>query len=407
MQFHSCISDEEVSDDAVEQVIESAREATGGQVDAAFIFFTAHHRPEAERIVEQIWLELDPQCAIGCSAESVLGDRREIEQSPGLALLVGSLPGVRMHPFHIAGTSAWREIIEDAEELKDRIGIGAETRAILAFGDPFTTPLDPLLAALDAAAPGLPLIGGMASSGRTPGENYLVRNDEVFTEGLVGMTLSGPIQVDTVVSQGCRPIGQPLVVTRAHENVIEQLGGRPAVQVLREVLTALPEHEQPLIQKGLLIGRAISEYRDRFGRGDFLVRNVIGIDEENDAITLADYVRTGQTIQFHVRDAETADEDLRLLLEPQKGKSPAAGALLFSCNGRGTRAFRSAESRHQRNPPNIAPNTRRRILRGRRTRPDRWEKLYSWTYRELCVFPLQTLNVLNTVFCASGSSKRE
>ncbi len=340
MRFHSCISDEENTDDAVEQVIDAARVATDDQVDAAFIFFTSHHRDEAERIVEELWLELDPQCAVGCSVEGVIGEEMEIERKPGLALLVGNLPGVRLHPFRVAGASAWRQVIEDAEELRDRIGIGGETRAVIGFGDPFTTPLDPFLAALDSAAPGVPLVGGMASAGRSPGQNRLVRNDEVFEDGFVGLTLSGPIEVQTIVSQGCRPVGKPFVVTKAKENVIEQLGGRPAMQALRDVVTELSPEDQALLQSGLMIGRAVSEYRESFGRGDFLVRNVIGVDDEAGTVTVADFVRPGQTVQFHVRDAASADEDLRLLLEAHASGPGAAGGLLFSCNGRGVRMFK-------------------------------------------------------------------
>lgn len=339
MKFHSCISDEEDTDDALDRVIEAAQDASDGQVDAAFVFFTSHHAHEADRIVEQLWLELDPQCAVGCSAEGVIGEDREVERAPGIALLVGTLPGVRLHPFRIAGSSNWRDVIEDGDELRSRIGIGAETRAVIALGDPFTTPLDPFFAALDAAAPGLPMIGGMASGGRSPGSNSLVRNDEVFGEGMVGMSLSGPIEVETIVSQGCRPIGRPFVITKARENLIEQLGGRPAMAALRDVVGELPSRDQSLLQNGLMIGRAISEYRENFGRGDFLVRNVIGVDEENGTITAADFVRTGQTVQFHVRDAATADEDLSMMLQAQCAAGQAAGGLLFSCNGRGTRMF--------------------------------------------------------------------
>ncbi|HET6251754.1 MAG TPA: FIST N-terminal domain-containing protein [Tepidisphaeraceae bacterium] len=338
MQFHSFINDEGNTDDAVEQIVDAAKEADHA-IDAAFVFFTERHRDDADRIVERIWLELDPQCLIGCSAEGVIGELREIERQPGISLLVGSLPGVRLHPFRLAGQSAWREVIEDGDELRDRVGIGKETAAVIAFGDPFTTPLDQFMAALDSAAPGLPLIGGMASSGRSPGMNRLARNDEVFDEGLVGVSLSGPIEVATVVSQGCRPVGKPFVVTRGHDNVIEQLGGRAAMGVLRDVVGGLSEADQALLQQGLMIGRAISEYREQFGRGDFLVRNVIGVDEENGSIAAADYVKTGQTVQFHIRDATTADEDLRLMLEAQDAARPAAGGLLFSCNGRGTRIF--------------------------------------------------------------------
>jgi small ligand-binding sensory domain FIST len=178
----------------------------------------------------------------------------------------------------------------------------------------------------------------MASAARQPGQNVLFRNDEVLEEGMVGVAIGGPVTVETIVSQGCRPIGNPMIVTRSHENVIEQLGGKPALQVLQESVNSISPADRDLLEHGLLIGRAISEYREKFTRGDFLVRNVVGVEQDSGAIAMADYIKTGQTVQFHVRDAASADEDLSLLLQNRKMASPT-GALLFSCNGRGTRLF--------------------------------------------------------------------
>ena len=342
MRFHSGISDQEATDDAVADLIDHAHDALGDAIDVATVFFTEHHREDIEAVIERLWLELDPQCMIGCSGEGVIGGSREIERAPGMSLLVGSLPDVRIQPFHIASESDWRECLSEAQSLREMLGIGPETRGLIAFGDPFTTPLSQLLPMLDRDAPGVPLIGGMASSARRPGQNMLVRNDEVYTQGMVGLSLSGPLKIATVVSQGCRPIGQHMIVTRSHENVIEQLGGKPAMEVLRGVVSELPAGDQHLLQNGLFVGQAISEYREQFGRGDYLVRNVIGVDEEGGSVSIADYVKTGQTVQFHVRDAQTADEDLKIMLETQKALGPAAGGLLFSCNGRGLRMFDQA-----------------------------------------------------------------
>lgn len=342
MRFHSGISDQEATDDAVADLIDQAHDALGDAIDVATIFFTEHHREDIEAVIERLWLELDPQCMIGCSGEGVIGGSREIERAPGMSLLVGSLPDVRIQSFHIASESDWRECLSEAQSLREMLGIGPETRGLIAFGDPFTTPLSQLLPMLDRDAPGVPLIGGMASSARRPGQNMLVRNDEVYTQGMVGLSLSGPLKIATVVSQGCRPIGQHMIVTRSHENVIEQLGGKPAMEVLRGVVSELPPGDQHLLQNGLFVGQAISEYREQFGRGDYLVRNVIGVDEEGGSVSIADYVKTGQTVQFHVRDAQTADEDLKIMLETQKALGPAAGGLLFSCNGRGLRMFDQA-----------------------------------------------------------------
>jgi small ligand-binding sensory domain FIST len=339
LRFHCAISDDQSSDDAARRVIEETQAKPDAKTDLAFLFFTAHHRDAAPRIVERLWLELDPQCLVGCCAEGVIGADREIEREPGIALLTASAPGVRLHPFHIAGEDAWRDLLGDGQALRERFGASDQTRALIAFGDPFTTPLQQLFRAVEDELPGLPIIGGMASAARQPGQNILVRNDEIYDEGMVGVSISGPIVVQTIVSQGCKPIGSPMIITRSHDNIIEQLGGKPPLQVLREIVTSMPEDEQQLLQNGLMLGQAMSEYRETFGHGDFVVRNVIDIDEASGAVAVADYVKTGQTVQFHVRDAQTADEDLKMMLESQRVADPAAGALLFSCNGRGLNMF--------------------------------------------------------------------
>lgn len=338
MRFSCSVSDNESPEEAVAEVIDDAQRTTGGEVDAVFAFFTGAYRDAAEEMLARLWLELDPQALIGCSGEGVIGGEREIERSPGIAVLTMAAPGVRFHPFHVGGRSEWRGILNDEERLRERVGLGPETRVVVGLADPFTTPVDALMTCLDRHAPGLPLVGGVASAARQPGENVLFRNDEMFDQGMVGMALSGAVEVETIVSQGCRPIGSPMVITRSHDNVIEQLGGRPALRALQDAVETMPDRDRELLENGLLVGRAITEYRETFGRGDFLVRNVVGVEQDNGAIALADYVKTGQTVQFHVRDAASADEDLRLMLKGRRMASPAGG-LLFSCNGRGVRMF--------------------------------------------------------------------
>jgi small ligand-binding sensory domain FIST len=207
--------------------------------------------------------------------------------------------------------------------------------------DPFSFPTDPFLKRLSEATAGMQVIGGMASGSNAPGQNRLVLDGEAFSEGAVAVVVGGPLTVRTVVSQGCRPIGRTVIVTKVERNVIRELGRRPALEVLREVFEELPEEDQERVQQGLHIGRVINEYQEKFRRGDFLVRNVIGADEAG-GIAISDVVRVGQTVQFHVRDADTADEDLRSLLIHERRARPGArigGALLFTCNGRGSRLF--------------------------------------------------------------------
>jgi small ligand-binding sensory domain FIST len=181
----------------------------------------------------------------------------------------------------------------------------------------------------------------MASGIPGAGQCRLLHAGGVADQGAVGLLLQGPIGLRSIVSQGCRPIGRHMIITRAEDNIIFELGGRPPLEQLKELWQTLTPEEQGLFQQGLHVGRVISEYRGDFQRGDFLVRNVLGLDRATGALAITDRVRVGQTVQFHVRDAQTADEDLHALLQLDLNahdKRPA-GALVFSCNGRGTRLF--------------------------------------------------------------------
>lgn len=338
MLFHSQITDREETAAAAEQLVEEVGRAIPSP-DLLLLFFTAGHAVNVVPLVKRLHEGLSPQCMLGVSGEGVIGADREIERAPGIALLAAKLPGVRLHPFHVA-KDEWADVILDGDSLRRQLAYGDETRALIGLGDPFTTPVRQLLGALNEHVPNLPLVGGMASAARRPGDNMLVFNEHVVDEGFLGLTLHGAIDVETVVSQGCRPIGQHMVVTKAKENRIEQLGGRPALEALHQTITTMPEGEQQLLRNGLFVGTVINEYRDRFGHGDFLVRNVMSVDQASGALAVTDFVRVGQTVQFHVRDAQTADEDLCLMLESQTaGEVAPAGGLLFSCNGRGTRMF--------------------------------------------------------------------
>jgi small ligand-binding sensory domain FIST len=195
--------------------------------------------------------------------------------------------------------------------------------------------VDDVVDVLAREAPHLTVIGGMASAGLAPGANRFVLGDTVHADGAVGVLVPPDRAVTTVVSQGCRPIGDPFVVTRAEGNVIAEIGGTPALVRLDQLFESLGERDRELVQQGLHIGRVVDEHQADFGRGDFLVRNVIGADRSTGAIAIGDVVPVGATVQFHVRDAASADEDLQDLLSAVRGD----GALVFTCNGRGIRLF--------------------------------------------------------------------
>jgi small ligand-binding sensory domain FIST len=208
---------------------------------------------------------------------------------------------------------------------------------VIVFGDPFSLDAERVLHAFNTNAPGVRLVGGMASAGPRPYANALVLNDWLAREGGVGIALKGALRVDTVVSQGCRPIGPPLRVTKAERNIIFELDGQPAVERTEQVLRALPEHERAVLRDGLYVGRPVRG--DASGRGDYLIRNLLGADRDRGAIAVADLVAEQERVRLHVRDAATAREDLELLLAPQEFDARAQGALLFSCNGRGKAFF--------------------------------------------------------------------
>ncbi|MFM8735811.1 MAG: FIST N-terminal domain-containing protein [Pirellulales bacterium] len=326
--------------EAVTQAVTQAggMPADGRPFDLAIVFVTAAHGPAIRPVFESL-TELVPATAvIGTTAESVLAGDREYERCPAVAVWLGSLPG------------AWIRTVS-LEYLQTPDGgmfagwpdeVGSEWPAnasLLLLADPFSFPVDAFIERMMEEHPGVPIIGGMASGGATPGSNTLVTGSRTYDTGAVGVLVGGVIRVRPVVSQGCRPIGRPLVITKADSNLIVELGGRPALERLRELYGELDNADRLLVRSSLHVGRAASEYRDSFRRGDFLVRNVVGANPESGVIEVGDLVRTGQTVQFHVRDAASADDDLRGLLSAQVSAAQPAGAIVFTCNGRGLRLF--------------------------------------------------------------------
>lgn len=249
------------------------------------------------------------------------------------------MPGADLLPFQLDFAETPDGVM--CGGLPDDLGLSAaETRVVLALGEPFSSVPQSVLDLLADELPDVPVIGGMASGGN-PGENRLFLNDREIDQGAVGVAIRGGPRVRPVVSQGCRPIGSPFVVTRAEKNVVYELGGVSPMQRLHEVYHLLPPRDQKLVEGGVHIGIALNEYQETFNRGDFLILNVIGVDKKSGALKAGGPIRVGQTVQFQIRDGETADADLKRLLERHSAEHPQlpAGGLLFSCNGRGSRMF--------------------------------------------------------------------
>jgi small ligand-binding sensory domain FIST len=316
-----------------------------GRPDLLVVFATYHHRALFSDAVDLLRAELHPAHLIASTTEGVISGAREVERTPGLSVMALSLPGVLARPFSFdlsdGPPSVWTEGF-----IRERISLPPDEgalphRGVLMLADPFSIHAGQACAAIDQAAgpQGARIFGGLASGSTKPGLNVLAVDRRTTPEGIVGLSLFGDVEIDCLVSQGCRPIGPCAIVTRARGNEILEIGGQSPLAVAREVAAALREDERALLERGLLVGIAPDAAKPRLGRGDFIVRPVAAIDEDRGALTLTDAIKVGATIQLHVRDAQTSHDDLALLLSAQQLRAAPAAGLLFTCNLRGTRLF--------------------------------------------------------------------
>ncbi len=343
MRMVSAIASQEEPGRIIGELTQQLRQGLEGDpADLLLLFVSTALQKHFGGITGQIGRQLGARSMLACTAESVLGGGREIERQAAVSAMAISLPGVTIGPFRFA-EEEWPELMGEGKALRARLETGPDLRLLLMFGDPFTTPVVQLLDACSREFPHAPIVGGMASGMMRPGETRLAIGDNIFSSGLIGVSYAGPLEVDCVVSQGCRPIGKTFIITRGHDNIIEELDHEPALRTLRKMIDQLPPADRDLMeQRGLQIGRVIDERKGNFGRGDFLVRNILGIHRPSHGLSIGDMVQSGQIVQFQVQDARTANEDLRLLLEGELLLSNAPrGALMFSCNGRGTHLFQT------------------------------------------------------------------
>ena len=347
MQWSSAVSDSPSFTEAVTQASEQIlANLDGKHPDLAVVFISSHHAPSYYNAPEVFEQSLGAKVLIGCSAAGVIGGGQEVERRPGIAISAAILPGVDLTPFHLnqdelpspdAGPDAWQELLGIRPE---------DCPAIMLLPDPFTLRSDHLLAGLDFSYPSAVKIGGLASGGGQPGTNALFMNDKSIRSGAVGVAFTGDLAVETVVAQGCRPIGEPLVVTKSEVNVISKLGDQTPLEVLRDLFEAAETREKRLIRRSLQIGIIMDRLAQDRSEGEFLIRNVLGADEDDGTLAVGELVQEGQVVQFFVRDAQAADEDLRMMLEEYidnlEGEVPAS-ALLFSCLGRGQYLYGSPD----------------------------------------------------------------
>ena len=302
----------------------------GGRPDLLVCFASPHHAGAFEDVMGGLRKLVEPEAAIGCTMVGVAGGGVEVEDGPGLSVFAASFGAGRIDAIALE-----TEETGDGYEILGWPDWVPPRGTMLMLAEPYSFPVGDFLTVCNARLPGVTVMGGMASAGTRAGANRLFVDDRVLDHGAVALLCSEDVPVRAVVSQGCRPIGTPLTVTSADRNLVHELAGRPAMARLQELVQAASEAERDLMRNGLHLGVVVDEHRLDFTRGDFLVRNVLGADRSNGSIAVGDRVDVGTTVQFQVRDADSADEDLRALLSGARGDA----ALLFTCNGRGKHMF--------------------------------------------------------------------
>ncbi|HEY2997986.1 MAG TPA: FIST N-terminal domain-containing protein [Acidimicrobiales bacterium] len=330
MRFAQALSLHPEPAEATGEVVGAVLDALAEPPDLAVLVVSPHHVEAMADIAGAVRTLVRPGVLVGATAVAVVAGDREIEDDPAVALWAARL-AAPPRPVRLTATRTAAGVA-----LSGLSGTTvAPGDALLLLADPFTLPVDAIVAALGELEPPVPVVGGLASAARGPGGNRLVLDDEVADDGGVGVVLPAAVATTVVVSQGCRPVGQPMIVTRAEGDALLELAGRPAIQRLEEAVAAADPDDRARLARGLHIGIAVDEHQATFGQGDFVVRNVVGADRDAGALVVGDTVPVGTTVQFQVRDADAADDDLRSLLAGVSGDA----ALVFTCNGRGRRLF--------------------------------------------------------------------
>jgi small ligand-binding sensory domain FIST len=321
------------------------RRLGGERPDLLLAFASPHHTQDLDAISRLATRRYPGALLCGCSGRGVIGDAREAEEGPALSLTGAALPGVERRGLHVrmeslpdpgAGPPAWRDLL----------GVDPRSRPkLLLLADPFSIDTGALIEGLDRGYPGAPKFGGLASGGEAAGEHRLLLGREVHRSGAVAVALSGNVEVETVIAQGCRPIGEPMLVTRCRGGLLLELDRGSPLQVLGELYGSLDARDRELMQHSLFLGLDMREERVQYDPGELLVRNIIGADPQTGSIAVGAPLHPVQAVQFVLRDAHAAEEDLRRMLEGKRRAraEPPAGALLFSCTGRGAGLFGHAD----------------------------------------------------------------
>lgn len=340
MKWTSAVSEHRFLKYAVAECALEINDALGDQTaDLIVAFVSAHHAARYDELPGLVRELLGDTVLIGCSGGGIIGAGREVEHRPGFSLTAAVLPDVNVTPFHLededlpdgdAPPEAWEAVVGAP---------AVDEPHMLILADPFSMRGENLLAGLDYAFPRGAKIGGLASGGNQPGANALFNGQKVHRSGAVGVAMRGNIEVDTVVAQGCRPIGDRMQITSCRGNLLQELDGLPPLEVLRDLFQGLSERDRQLAQHSLFLGVVMDAFNEEPQLGDYLIRNIVGMDARAGALAIGEMLKEGQRVQFHLRDAEASTHDLNAMLDQyvNSHRPPAeAGAMLFQCLGRGS-----------------------------------------------------------------------
>lgn len=346
MKWSSALSENLDLDAALRECHRKIEKEIGAAPDLAILFLSPHYLRFYQQIPSRLLNLVRPKLFVGCSAGGIIGGGREVEQKPALSLTGAILPEVELVPFHVSN-DALPDMDARPKTWQDLVKVSPEKQPqFILFSDPFSMDVDKFAMGLDYAFPKSVKVGGLASSARAPGENILFLNQNIYREGLVGAALSGNLRLHSIVAQGCRPIGEAMIITGCEQNLLLELDQKPPMKILEELYETLPTRDQQLLRTSLFLGFVMDPTRTSLSRGDFLIRNIIGADPERGVLAVGTELRQGQTVQFHLRDAQTSAEDLELMLSrftANKENKNVKGALLFSCMGRGIYLYGTAD----------------------------------------------------------------
>lgn len=359
MKWASALSTRPFLEAAVEEVVTQAQTMLQASADLGFVFISAAFASEYSRLMPLLCDKLPDVPIVGCSGGGVIGVTQrgkvlEVEEEPALSLTLAHLPNANVKPFYLSAHDL-PDLDSPPDAWADLIGVPvSEQPDFVLMAEPFSARINDLLQGLDFAYAGSTKVGGLASTGTLGGSAGLFCNHRFYREGAVGVALSGNIVIEPIVAQGCRPIGQPYCITEGERHIILNMReddgsgdlstqcstNRTPLEQLRDLVQTLNEEDRQLAQQNhIFVGVAQTEFKQSLEQGDFLIRNLIGVDPRVGAIAIGDAIRPGQRIQFHLRDSETSAEDLDVLMrryvQAARLHPSPVGALMFSCVGRG------------------------------------------------------------------------